>query len=178
MIKGNQPELRQAVVDWIGLPAARAPDKVSYNKGHGRRERRAVWIYPCGELSDYLAERFGWPGAQWCGWIERKRWRKGKEEIRQHVWIAGAAFRWQLTAAQALAELRHHWAIENGVFRVRDVTLDEDRLHGRKIGFGLSSVRNAAITLLRQLGYPYIPDAQRALAANPSRAFSLLGVND
>ncbi|MEJ5201027.1 MAG: hypothetical protein WHV66_02230 [Anaerolineales bacterium] len=72
--------------------------------------------------------------------------------------------------------LRQHWAIENGVFRVCDVIYDEDRLHGRKIGLGLSSIRNAAITLLRQYRYPYIPDAQRAISAQPSLAFALLGI--
>lgn len=70
------------------------------------------------------------------------------------MWIAGAAFTWALTAKEALSRLRQHWAIENGVFRVRDVTYDEDRLHDRKIGLGLSSIRNAAITLLRQCAYP------------------------
>lgn len=72
--------------------------------------------------------------------------------------------------------LRHHWAIENGVFRVREVTYDEDRLHGRKIGLGLSDIRNPAIRLLRQYRYPYIPDAQRAISAQPSLAFALLNI--
>ena len=66
--------------------------------------------------------------------------------------------------------------IENGVSRVRDVTFDEDRLHGRKIGFGLSGVRNVAITLLRQLGLPFIPEAQRAVAVNPVLAFALFAL--
>lgn len=178
MIKENQPELRQAIMDWIGPSTMRPADWVSVNKGHGRIEQRSLWIWPCGELRPYLWERFAWPGVQWCGWIERKRWRaggaRGKNSL--HVWIAGAAFPWPLTAKQALERLRKHWAIENGVFRVRDVTYDEDRLHGRIIGRGLSSIRNAAITLLRQDEYPYIPDAQRAVAARPSLAFALLGI--
>ena len=172
MSKGNQPELRQAIVDWTGLPQARPPEVVCCTKGHGWLERRTLWIWACGELSSYFAERFGWTGVPWCGWIERK----GKEETSLHVWLAGAAFRWQLTAAQALAHVRRHWTIENSVFRVCDVTFDEDRLHGRKIGFRLSTVRNVAITLLRQLGFRFIPDVQRAVAANPVLAFALLGI--
>ena len=43
--------------------------------------------------------------------------------------------------------------------------MDEDHLHGRKIGYGLSSIRNAALNLLRSLGFPYIPDARRHIAA-------------
>ncbi len=163
-------------MDWIGPIGARPADWVSVNKGHGRLEQRSLWIRPCGELSQYLSDRFGWLGAQWCGWIERKRWRQGGqvEETSQQVWIAGAAFPLRLTAQRASLRLRQHWTIENGLFRVRDVSYDEDRLHGRKIGPGLSSIRNAAITLLRQYSYPYIPDAQRALAAHPALAFALL----
>ncbi len=160
------------------MPTARVADCVQITKGHGRLEQRSLWLWPCGNLRHYLEERFAWPGAQWCGWMERKRWYKNKEETSLHIWIAGAAFRWQLTPEEALVRLRKHWMIENGVFRVRDVTFDEDRLHGRKIAFRLSDIRNVAITLLRQLGYPYIPDAQRAIAAQPSLAFALLGIKD
>lgn len=60
------------------------------------------------------------------------------------------------------------------MFRVRDVTDAADRLHGRKIGLGLIRLRNAAITLLRQYQYPYIPDAQRAVAARPNLTSALL----
>lgn len=178
MIKPNQPEVRQAIVDWIGPASARPADCIRVEKRHGRIEQRSVWIWPCKALSGYLEKRFGCPGAQWCGWIERKRWRlNGEEEqVSLHVRIAGAAFDWTLSAEQALDMLRKHWVIENSIFRVRDVTYDEDRLHGRKIGPALSSIRNAAITLLRRYPYPYIPDAQRAVAAHPSLAFALLSI--
>lgn len=132
---------------------------------------------PCeADMQAYLWEEFGWPGVQWCGWIERRRMvlSSGKKEKKVHVWIGGAGFRWQLTAEQATAYLRRHWGIENGVFYVRDVTMDEDRLHGRRIGYGLSSVRNAALNLLRTLGFPFIPDARRHLAASPDLGLTLL----
>jgi hypothetical protein len=58
---------------------------------------------------------------------------------------------------------------------MRDVTDDEDRLHGRTIGHGVSSLRNGAITLLRQLDDRYTPDAHQAMAAQPALAFALLG---
>jgi len=58
---------------------------------------------------------------------------------------------------------------------VRDGTDDADRVHGRMIGHGLSSIRNGAITRLRQLDYRYIPNAQRVIAAQPALAFALLG---
>jgi len=61
---------------------------------------------------------------------------------------------------------------------VRDVTYNEDRLHGRMIGHGVSSIRNGTITLLRYLDYRRLPDAQRAIAERPALAFALSGVKD
>jgi hypothetical protein len=66
------------------------------------------------------------------------------------------------------------WTIENGVFRVRDVSYDEDRLHGRQIGYGLSMVRNVAINLIRAASYPYIPDGWRDMVCRPDQGFSFL----
>ena len=127
-------------------------------------------------METYLRDSFGWPGVQWCGWIARRReaLSSGKAEEQRHVWIGGASFAWALTAEQAARYLRRHWSVENGVFYVRDVSLDEDRLHGRKIGDGLSSVRNAALNLLRTLECPYIPDARRRLAARADMDLSLI----
>jgi hypothetical protein len=64
--------------------------------------------------------------------------------------------------------------VENGIFRVRDVTYDEDRLHGRKIGHSLAILRNVAITLIRREGYPYIPDGWRDIAVQEDHGFHLL----
>lgn len=147
---------------WIGSAHPPRPaDKGRVNTGQGR-----------------LGQGFARPGAQWYGWMERKRWHRGKEETCLYVWIAGAALPWPWTAEEARFRLRQHGAIENGVCRVRDVTYDEDRLHGRRRGLGLGDIRNVAITLLRQLGYRYIPDAQRLISARPSLAFALLRIED
>ena len=156
---------------------ARPPDWQATVKGHGRLEERALWLFPCApEMQTYLAQRFGWPGVQWCGWLRRRRTvlRTGAVTESLHVWLAGAAFRWDLKAPAAAGLLRGHWTIENRVFYVRDVTMDEDRLHGRYIGYALSGIRNVALSLLRRLDYPYIPDARRHLAARPDLGLPLL----
>jgi hypothetical protein len=177
-IKHNQSALRQSIAAWIGAPTSRGAAGVQVANGHGRVAQRSLRRWSCGDVSRYLEERFAWPGAQWRGWIERKRWRKDQEHPSLHVGMAGAAFPGRWTPDAALIRFRKPWIIENGGFRVRDVTYDEDRLHGRKRGCGLSDIRNVAISLLRQPGYPYIPDAQRAIAAQPSLAFALLGIKD
>jgi|YNPMSStandDraft_2_1061718.scaffolds.fasta_scaffold24269_2 hypothetical protein len=167
------------------MPDARAPDGGQMVKRHGRVERRAPGMAPGGDLSPYLEQAFAWPGAQWCGWIERTRWRAGREETRGHVGSAGAAFPRSLTADAALARLQAPWTRENhpppippacgGSGGVRDVTDDEDRWHGRTIGHGVRRLRTGAIPRLRRLNDRSIPAAHRAMATQPALAFALLG---
>jgi hypothetical protein len=70
--------------------------------------------------------------------------------------------------------LRGYWAVENGLFRVRDVSYDEDRLHGRYVGPCLSSVRKVAISIIRRQAYRYIPDGWRDIASQEDRGVHLL----
>jgi len=92
-----------------------------------------------------------------------------------HLWVAGAAFSWPLSASQPAKRLRDHWSIENTVFYVRDVSMDEDRLHGRKIAAGLSGIRNVVLNLLlRLIGASSIPEARRKVAAMPDYDLHLL----
>ena len=146
------------------------------NKGHGRIERRELWVVPAEELGEYVAQEFDWPDLRLCGLIRRYRRRLHESDwqsVTTHLWIAGGNLP-ELAPDQIQAHLRSHWAIENAVFYVRDVSFDEDRLHGRAIAFSLSALRNGAINLIRKAGFRYIPDARRLLPARPELAVSLL----
>jgi hypothetical protein len=83
----------------------------------------------------------------------------------------------------ALKALRGHWEtrhkLSNNLCRVwlywvRDVGFSEDRLHGRKVGPGLSMIRNLALNLIRALGYRFVVDGFRALSARADRGLGLL----
>ncbi|WP_448336423.1 hypothetical protein [Chloroflexus aurantiacus] len=126
-------------------------------------------------MQHYLHTQYGWPGVQWCGRIRRSRWTATRHEERMHGWVAGAAFPWSLTAADAARLVRTHGTIENRVFYVQDVTMNEDRLHDRRIAPALRSIRNAALSVLRHL-FPghVIPDAQRLIRARHDSGISLL----
>lgn len=155
----------------------RLPHWEQTRRRHGRLERRRVWMARCPEdLSAYLEREFGWVGVQWVGWIHRFRQRLSGGEAQEQwaLWVAGAAFEWTLSAQKAAELLQGHWAIENGVFYVRDVTMDEDRLHGRKIAYGLSGIRNVCLNVLRTLGCAFIPDARRLVAARVDLGLALL----
>ena len=180
-MKANHPSLREALAKWIEVwPQQKRGNAVAHwveeTKGHGRIERREVWMVPCeAEMREYVHDYFGWPGLQWCGRIRRVRRTPTKEEEQVHLWVAGAAFPWQLDARTAARLLRRHWTIENRVFHVRDVTMDEDRLHGRRIGPALSSLRNVVLSLLRLFfSVPWLPDAIRLVQAMPDDGFALL----
>jgi Transposase DDE domain len=80
--------------------------------------------------------------------------------------------------ARLLALNRAHWAIENRLHWVRDVTFDEDRCRVRK-GAGahvMASLRNVAISLLRLAGAANIAQALRRCAWNRSHALRLIGL--
>lgn len=70
------------------------------------------------------------------------------------------------TPGELLALLRRHWVIENRVHRVRDVSFDEDRNHGRQRVHLLAAIRNMAISLFRWRGFRYAPDGWRFASAN------------
>ena len=154
---------------WAAKGGRPLADHVTVNKGHGRTERRELWWVEAGELRAYLEKEYDWPGVTVCGRIRRWRWKgDGTGEGEEHTWVSSAPSA-QATPKQVQEWLRGHWGIENRVFRVRDVSYDEDRLHGRKIGAGLSALRNGALNLARRSGYRYIPDAWRALSQYPQR---------
>ena len=76
-----------------------------------------------------------------------------------------------------LALNRGHWAIENMVHWVRDVTFDEDRSQVRKGGGAqvMATLRNLAISLFRLAGVTNIAAALRHCAAEVQRAVRLIG---
>jgi len=177
-VKGNHGELHTAVSEWVEAHDGdrREPDHVQVDKGHGRLERRELWLVPAQELGDYLDQEFDWPAVRFCGLIRRYRRRlheKNWTSVTTTLWIAGGHLP-ELSPRQAQAHLRQHWTIENAVFYVRDVSYDEDRLHGRQIGFSLSALRNGAINIIRQAGFRFIPDARRFLPARPDLGLPLL----
>lgn len=149
---------------------------MQYDKAHGREECRELWAVDARELTAYLEEELDWPGVRLCGRVRRSRRPLGAPEWQEqetHAWVSSLSPE-RVTAQEVAGLLRGHWAIENGVFWVRDVSYDEDRLHGRRIARGLSSLRNAAINLIRQAGYPYVPDGCRDIASRSDLGLYLL----
>ena len=82
------------------------------------------------------------------------------------------------TPGRLLELVRGHWHIENKSHWVREVTFDEDRSQVRcgSIPQVMAALRNTTIGLLRWAGYRNIAAACRRLAAQPTQALALIGI--
>jgi predicted transposase YbfD/YdcC len=121
-----------------------------------------------GALRDYL----DWPGvAQVCR-IRRVTKRKGEcsEQIRYAITSL------EVGAEELLTVVRGHWAIENRLHRVRDVTMGEDASQIRTRGAPevMAALRNGVVGALRLLGHGNIAAALRGIAWE-QRALVLVG---
>src|SRR5699024_3721502 len=77
------------------------------------------------------------------------------------------------------AYLRGHWRIENKLHYVRDVTYHEDasRVRARNAPRIMASLRNLAISTLRQAGHTNIAAATRKASREATRPLTLLGIH-
>lgn len=135
------------------LSPRRAPDARTSEKSRGRVEIRELWVVQAGELSAWVR--------RWC------RRRPGALWTVEHVTVVTSRTPHTLSAQRLLMLVREHWSIENKLHWPRDMTLQEDRLHGRAIGVALAGLRNMTINLIRRhLPKRYLPDAHSVLAAD------------
>jgi predicted transposase YbfD/YdcC len=118
-VKGNQPSLHAQLA---GLPWRAVPDATrNDDRGHGRREIRTLKILTISTGIDF-------PRAAQALQIRRRRCRldEPKRFTTETVCAITNLHVHQAKPEQLAAWIRGHWAIENKVHWVRDVTYDED----------------------------------------------------
>jgi len=135
-------------------------------KEHGRLEIRKIAV------SAEVVPHLGWPGAAQVARIERTR------EIGGKVSMETAYIVTSLTAAEAgperLLELaRTHWAIENRLHYVRDVTFNEDRCRVRSGARALAAIRNLVLYLIRSAGMS-VPEARENFREDRAQVIELV----
>ncbi len=140
-------------------------------RGHGREEQRSYKIVT-------VARGLRFPYAQQAIEVTRLRRVIGTEEWSIEVVYAICSLPCEQAPPRLLASWIRggHWAIENKVHYVRDVTFDEDRStvragHGPQV---MATSRNVVIGLHRRAGQSNIAQACRRLAANPHHAVDLV----
>ncbi|MDQ3764107.1 MAG: ISAs1 family transposase [Actinomycetota bacterium] len=167
-VKGNQSSLLNQLkaLPWKDVP----PAHTSSARTHGRVEQRLVKLVT-------VATGIVFPHARQAIQIIRKTRRLDSNKWTTEVVYAVTSLTTeQATAAELAAWVRGHWAIENRLHRVRDVTYDEDRSQVRT-GTGphaMASLRNLALSVLRINGATNITQALRHHAWDPLRPAKLL----
>lgn len=179
VVKENQPHLYQ-MIERLFLPEHPCPGhgqlltdfrSVSQlSKGHGRLERRTL------TTSSLLRDYADWPGLQQVFRLERQRQLKGRTPTTEVTYGVTSLAARTTSPDQLLRFVRRHWAIENQLHYVRDVSLREDlcRLTAPSAHIIMAILNNLIIALLPKTAFRYLPDAQRFFAAHLTDALLLL----
>ncbi|MGD8151224.1 ISAs1 family transposase [Ornithinimicrobium sp. Y1694] len=164
-VKNNQPRLYAALKK---LPWADVPGHTAVDTGHGRRARRTIKTVAAPAWIDF-------PGAAQVAQLRRTVTRAGKKTV-EVVYVITSADHQAGPPAILAAWVQGHWAIENQLHWVRDVTYDEDRSQVRTGSAPqvMATIRNTAISLLRLTGWTNIAAGLRHHARDHSRPVKLL----
>ena len=186
LVKENQPTGYPLGVADLALlfdpPAALGPaalldrrEASTRDRGHGRQEevRRLV-------ASTDLAASLDWPGLAQVFRLERT-WREhgtAKQALLYGITSLSPADGppERLLALKRGTPARGYPAIENGLHRVKDVTLGEDQstLHMGQGPTVMAFLRDAAVSLLRRAGIRQIAARLREHAQDPAPALALV----
>jgi DDE_Tnp_1-associated/Transposase DDE domain len=171
---------RLNALDWAGVPIGHT----STGRGHGRQEKRTI------QVMDAPAD-LGFPHAAQVFLIERyttrtvrRRIKGGRKYKKVRVKSAVAVLGVTSLSAREAAPVhlatyaRGHWAIENKIHWVRDVTFRED---ASQIKTGsrprvMATLRNLVIGLIRQAGHTKIAATIRRIRNNPRLLLAILGL--
>ena len=149
-VKDNQPKLAESMEDfWRGFrahPAAHTPHCFceSVEKGHGRIETRRCYVF---DQLDCLYKPQQWPGLRSFVVLESERLIGDKTTREQRVYISSMA----ADAQKVSRAIRTHWAVENRLHWIMDVSLNDDRMRARSkaAAHNLAVVRHIALNLIR-----------------------------
>jgi len=178
LVRENQPTLHHDLALLFDPPAdlpAPLPlldrrEAGTVEKGHGRTHDRRHLVAST-DLTGYL----DWPGIAQVFRLERT-WREGGTWHRHLHYGITSLPPAVADAARLLALKRGHWRIENGLHRVKDVTLGEDRslVHTGQGPTVLALLRDTALGLLHRAGCRAIASRLRAHADHPTAALALV----
>jgi predicted transposase YbfD/YdcC len=150
-VKANQPTLRSEIETFFAdAPSASTESTTDVDKGHGRIEQRTVTV---AREVDWLDSDRRFPGevrlpnVATIIRVASRAELKDRGRFETRYYVSSAA----LSAARAAEAVRSHWAIENSLHWVLDVTFGDDQSRLR-IGHGaknMAVVRHFAINLVR-----------------------------
>jgi predicted transposase YbfD/YdcC len=177
-VKANQPTLRSEIERFFAdAPAASLDTIVDLDKGHGRIEQRTVTVaHEVGWLSSerHFPGEFRLPDLTTIIRVASRTELKDRGRFETRYYVSSAT----LSAAHAAAAVRSHWAIENSLHWVLDVTFGEDQSRLRT-GHGANNmavVRHFALNLVRTANDKRSIRLRRKCATwNPEYLATILG---
>ena len=145
-LKANQDGLYEQVAALFERVTPSLAPAVSRDLGHGRAEKRTVWV---SEKLTLVEAAVGWAGLKSVVCVESSRWLADKQEHSKRFYISSLS---GCSAAQIGHYIRHHWSIENQQHWHLDLTFDEDRCQVRRdhAPRNLTTIRKLALGLLSQ----------------------------
>jgi predicted transposase YbfD/YdcC len=152
-VKANKKALRNACA---ALPWAKVPERRFKDTSHGRHVLRSIRVVAAPEWIKF-------PGLAQVARVVRTRTDKKGRKTTETVHLVCSLPAHQASPEDIAEWIRHHWAIEDRIHHVRDVTFHED---ARKVRTGhaprvLASLANLTIAVLRSGGADNIAAARR-----------------
>jgi len=138
----------------------------TFDKGHGRIETRSI------QVSAEVVPHLDWPGAAQAARIKRTR-QIGDKVSTQVAYLVTSLSAAEAAPARLLELSRGHWAIENKLHWVRDVTMNEDRCRVRAGARALAAIRNLVLSLIRARGWS-VPEARENLREDRAEAIAIV----
>ena len=164
-VKANMPTLHQKLkkLPWKDMPAytATVTDR-------GRRVTRTIKVADVPDWIDF-------PGAAQVAQLRRTVTDKAAKTV-EVVYLITSASHNAAPPQRLAAWVQGHWAIENRLHWVRDVTFGEDDSQVRtgQAPRVMATCRNLAISMLRIAGWDNIAAGLRHHARHPDHAFALV----
>ena len=168
-VKGNQQALSQTLKTFIEENSHHdeaIESDISRRNRHEQRQCR-TWAVP----DDLFPPDSGWHGIKTIIEVNRRIQvfsAKTQQWSPTHECSLSICTR-SLSAKDCADATRQHWAIENRLHHVRDVTLREDASRIRRRPAIMACLRSWALNILRANGENNISQALFANAINPSR---------
>ena len=146
-LKGRKAKLHTAVQGVFVDPTVNSVEFSTTEKGHGREETRVYSCLPAAMINDQLTAPY--PKLKTIVKIERQRRETRKQAdptTEVHYYITSLTEDIKLLAHK----IRGHWAIENSLHHVLDVSFEEEASRSRKghAATNFSIVRKIAINFL------------------------------
>ncbi|MGP9529187.1 ISAs1 family transposase [Glutamicibacter sp. AOP5-A2-18] len=170
-VKGNQAKLLAELeqLPWDAMPEGNRTIQTK----NGRRTIRTV-------KSVTVTTGTSFPHATQAMQITRKSRSLNSTKWHLETVHALTSLPTHLASPRELGErVQKHWGIENGLHWRRDVTWREDKSQVRtgNAPHAMATLRNIAITLLKNLGHSNLAKATRKLRNHPDRVLSLIGLD-